>query len=306
MRLKVIKVLYAHLKSESDSLTASLKNLKASVDKTYELYHLMLHLVADVAGYAGERMELARQKKLPTAEDLNPNRRFVDNTLVHQIAQSKTLADRLKGYKLGWKESPELIKSLYNELIESDFYQNYMNADSNTYKDDVQVVEEFYSQIVAESEQVEEVLEERSILWADDLDFSLIMVLRTLSICKAGQAELPLLPEFKNEEDERFARELFTATLTGYTEYLGYVERFTQNWDVERIAFLDSLIMVTAIAELVTFPSIPVKVTLDEFIEISKYYSTPGSSVFINGILDKVVEELSETGRITKSGRGLL
>ena len=329
LRIKVIKELYAHLKSESDSLTASLKELKASVDKTYDLYHLVLHLVADVAGYAEERIELARNKKLPTTEDLNPNRRFVDNALVAQIAQSRALNDYLKKHKLSWAASPELIKTLYNDLAASDFYAKYMSASTVavdgerasrraaqalavpspapvTYRDDVRLVEEFYMQIVAESDQAEEVLEEQSILWADDLDFATIMALRTIAACKVGQEDIPLLPQFKNDDDRRFAKELFTAALTGYDEYLTYVERFAQNWDVERIALLDCLIMVIAIAEMVTFPSIPVKVTLDEYIEISKYYSTPGSSVFINGILDKVVEELRATGRMEKTGRGLL
>ena len=306
MRLKVIRELYAHFKTESDSLTTSLKNLKVSIDKTYELYHLMLRLVVEVAAYAEERLELARQKKLPTSADLNPNRRFVDNVVVRQIAQSKVLDERLKQYDLGWENDPELIKTLYSELVESDLYKRYMNANFNSYKNDMQVVDGFYYKIVAENEQIEDVLEERSILWADDLDFVIIMVLRTVSMCRPSQKDLRLLPEFKNESDERFARELFTATLTGYREYMDDVEDFTKNWDVERIAFLDSLIMVTAIAEFLNFPSIPVKVTMDEFLEIAKHYSTLSSSIFINGVLDKVVDKLQAAGRIDKIGRGLL
>ncbi|GHV00427.1 N utilization substance protein B [Bacteroidia bacterium] len=302
----MIKALYAHLKSESDSLTASLKTLGASVDKTFELYHLMLRLMVDVADYASRRIELGRAKRLPTPEELNPNRRFVDSALVAQIAGSKPLGDYLAKRSLDWAGEQETVKVLYNALSNTEFYRQYMSTPHSDYRSDVHLAEQFYSQIVAESEQMEEVLEEWSLLWADDMDFALIMAMRTLSACRADQFQLPLLPQFKNDDDRRFPGELFTASLTGYDEYMSYVERFAKNWDVERIAFLDGLVMTAAIAELVSFPSIPVKVTLDEYIEISKYYSTPSSCVFINGILDKVVEELRSQGRITKSGRGLL
>jgi len=153
---------------------------------------------------------------------------------------------------------------------------------------------------------LEEALEEQSILWADDADFAVIMVLRTLDDMRASQTDVPLLPQYKSEDDAVFVKELFRKTLVGYGEYIGYIDKYTSNWDVERIAFMDNLIMAAATAELLSFPSIPIKVTLDEYIEIAKYYSTPGSSVFINGVLDKIVEELTAEGRIRKSGRGLL
>ena len=143
-------------------------------------------------------------------------------------------------------------------------------------------------------------------MWADDVDFALIMVMRTLGMCRRGQDDMPLLPQYKNDEDKRFVTELYERTLANYGEYLGYIERFTQNWDVERIAFMDNIIMAAAISELISFPSIPVKVTLDEYIEIAKYYSTRGSSLFINGVLDKVINTLTEEGKIVKSGRGLM
>jgi N utilization substance protein B len=286
-------------------MTGSLRNLAASIDSTYELYHQMLWLVVEVQRYALQRIELARNKRLPTKEDLNPNRRFVDNRAVAQIASAKPLTDRLSARKLGWSDRPELIKSLYNSLAASDFFLRHMEMAECCYKDDVRLAEDFYIEIADRSEALEEAVEEQSILWADDMDFSILMVLRTLSLCRAGQ-ELPIVQQFKNDDDRRFAGELFRGALVNYDAYMKYVERFTQNWDVERIAFVDGLTIVTAIAELIHFPTIPVKVTFDEYIEISKYYSTPGSSTFINGLLDKIVEELRAESLIRKEGRGLM
>ena len=153
---------------------------------------------------------------------------------------------------------------------------------------------------------METAVEEQSIFWADDVDFALVMVNRTLGMCRRNQEELPLLPEFKNDDDKEFAKELFRKALVNYKEYLAYIEQFTQNWDVERIAYMDNIIMVVAISELVNFPSIPVKVTLDEYIDIAKFYSTRNSSLFVNGILDKAIAVLKDEGKIAKTGRGLL
>ncbi len=306
LRIKVLKALYAHFKAESDSLIVSEKNLLTSIDKTYELYHQMLWLVVQVADYAEKRIELGRQKHLPTPEELNPNTKFVENRVIAALRGSEALTDYLERKKLGWVNYPELIKKLYASLVESEYYAKYMASPNRSFREDCKLVESFYTFTVCESELLEEVVEEQSILWSDDIDFSVIMVLRTLSDMKASQTEVPLVAQYKSDDDESFVRELFRKTVVNYKEYKEYIDRFTQNWDVERIAFMDNLIMASAMAELVTFPSIPVKVTLDEFIEISKYYSTPGSSVFINGVLDKIVESLTAEGRIQKVGRGLL
>lgn len=306
LRIKVVKTLYAHFKSESQSLIASEKTLINSVDKTYDLYHQMLYLIVDVAHYAQQRIELGRNKKLPTEHDLKPNMGFVENRLIEQLEISDALGTYLTRRKVGWVKYPELIKNLYNAMVDSDYYKCYMEKSELTYKDDVRLVEDFYTKTIDNNEQVEDVLEEQSILWSDDMDFSLIMVVRTLGNCRSSQTDIPLLPQYKNDEDEQFLRELFRKTLVNYDANLGYIEKFTQNWDIERIAFVDNLIMATAMAELTSFSSIPVKVTMDEYIEIAKYYSTPGSSLFINGVLDKIVEALTKEGSIEKIGRGLI
>ena len=306
LRIKVIKALYAHLKSDADSLMASEKTLVASIDKTYDLYFLMLSLIVELAHYAEQRQELARKKQLPTYEDLNPNRKFVENSVIRLIDSSDAVNDYLAAHKLSWAKYPELIKTLFAQLEQTEYYKAYMSRAERSFRDDLALVTEFYTNELESSEILENVLDEMSILWNDDLGFALIMVTRTLSNMRPSHTDVKVLPKFKSEEDLDFAMQLFEKASLGYADNLLYIEKFTRNWDVERIAFMDNLIMATAVAELITFPSIPVKVTLDEYIEIAKYYSTNGSSTFINGILDKIVASFTEEGKINKSGRGLI
>jgi len=301
-----MKALYAHIKSESDSLAASEKTLVASIDKTYDLYFQMLSLIVEVARYAESRQEMAKQKKLPTFEDLNPNRKFVDNSVIALIANSDSVNDYVAAKKLSWSQSPELIKTLYSQLEQSDYYQKYMLSEEHSFREDLALVHDFYTHELEESELLEEVLDEQSILWNDDLGFALIMVERTLSNMRASHEEVKVVEKFKSEDDLLFAKELFTKAALGFEDSVALIEKYTSNWDVERIAFMDNIILALAITELTAFSSIPVKVTLDEYIEISKFYSTPGSSNFINGILDRIVAALNAEGKIKKSGRGLL
>ena len=306
LRIKVLKALYAHMKSDADSLMASEKMLVTSIDKTYDLYFQMMSLIVELARYAEARQEAAKQKKLPTFEDLNPNRKFVDNAVIRLIANSDSVNDYLASHKLSWAGSPELIKTLFTQLEQTDYYQRYMTSQESSWREDMELVTTFYTNELEESEELEDALDEQSILWNDDLGFALIMVTRTLSNMRPSHTDIKVLPKFKSIEDLDFARELFEKAAVHFDEYLEQIEVFTRNWDVERIAYMDNVIMVTALAELINCPSIPVKVTLDEYIEIAKYYSTPGSSTFINGVLDKVVATLTENGKIKKSGRGLI
>ncbi len=286
-------------------MIASEKNLMASVDKAYDLYFQLLTLPVELAEYARSRQELARQKRLPTYEDLHPNTRFVDNAVIRLIANSDAVNDRIAARKLSWKGYPELIRTLYAQLCESDYYKEYMQSPVASFDNDRKVLMQFFETIQT-CDALDEALEELSVLWCDDLPFVLILILRTLENTRPSHTELKVAAQFKSEDDPAFVRTLFERTLVNYNTYQTYIERFTANWDVERIVFMDNLILATAIAELTSFPSIPVKVTLDEFIEISKYYSTPGSSTFINGILDKAAEALTAEGLIKKAGRGLL
>lgn len=305
LRIKVVKALFAHLKSGADNMIASEKTLMTSVDKAYDLYFQILILPVELVRYAEQRQELAKQKKLATHEDLHPNTKFVDNAVIRVIANSDAVNDRIASRKLGWARYPELIRTLYTQLTESDYFKDYMLREERSFDDDRRLIEEFFKEL-QNCEALDEVLEEISILWSDDLPFIVMMILRTLSSLRPSHSELRVPSKFKSDDDPQFLKTLFEKALINYSDYQHYIEKFTSNWDVERIVFMDNLIIGTAMAELTSFPSIPVKVTLDEWIEISKYYSTPGSSTFINGVLDKIVESLTAEGRIKKSGRGLI
>lgn len=305
LRIKVVKALYAHLKSDATSMIASEKSLLASIDKAYDLYFQMLALPAELVRYGEQRIELNRQKKLPTHEDLNPNTKFTDNSVIRILANSDSVNDRLAARKQGWARQPDLIRTLYTQLTESTYYQDYMVREEHSFADDRRLVEDFFKQM-QDNEALDNALEEMSIQWDGDLGYILAMVLRTLANLRPSHLELKVLPKFKSDNDIEFVKTLFEKSLVNFAENQRFIEKFTQNWDVERIVFMDNLIIGTAMAELISFPSIPIKVTLDEYIEISKYYSTPGSSVFINGVLDKMVEALTAENRILKSGRGLI
>jgi N utilization substance protein B len=310
LRIKVIKALYAWFQAgetEAAGMKAARKNLRVSIDRTYDLYFQMLWLIVEVRRYAEKRMEIGRNKHRPTPEERNPNTKFIENEIIRRIEESGAITEYLKKKKLGWTLYPELAKELYGILAGSDYYKRYMDGGRGDLADDVAVVRDFYSSAaLEENELLEAVLEEQSVLWNDDVGFAIVMVVKTLERVREGQADIPVLPEFKSPDDPLYADRLFVEATDGYEASLRMIQPFAHNWDVERIALVDNLIITTAIAELTSFADIPVKVTLDEYIEIAKYYSTPGSNSFINGILDKVIETLTAEGRINKQGRGLL
>lgn len=305
LRVKVAKSLYAHLKSGSDNLKASEKNLVESIDKAYDLYFQMMSLIVEVAHYAESRIEINKNKKLPTYEDLNPNRRFVDNAVIHLIATSDSVNDVIARRKLSWAPYSDAVKDVYNRMVESEYYKKYMSASICTFSDDRRFVEEFFTSL-EEDEALNDVVNDMSLLWTDDYGFALYMAVRTVQNLKQSHTEVKVLPKFKNEEDLDFAKTLFIKALVNFEDNQEIVDKYSSNWDVERVVFMDSLILSIALAELIYFESIPVKVTLDEWIDIAKYYSSPTSSNFVNGVLDKIVNDLQQDGRIKKSGRGLL
>lgn len=286
-------------------MIASEKNLVATVDKAYDLYFQLLTLPEQLVKYAQERIDIAKQKKLPTFEDLHPNTKFVDNAVIRIISTTDAVADHVAKRKLGWTGQEDLIRLIYQQLIDTEFFKTYMARDNRSWEEDRALVDYLFT-MLNDCPVLDEALEEMSLMWADDLPYILAMIQRTISNMRISHTQLRVAEKYKSEEDPQFLKTLFEKALVNYNDYQSYVERFTANWDIERVVFMDNLILGVAIAELVAFPSIPVKVTMDEWIEISKYYSTPGSSTFINGVLDKIVALLTEEGKIQKSGRGLI
>lgn len=307
LRTKILQICYAYLKSDNQSINQSEKELFFSIQKSYDLYHYLILLMIDVAHYAQTRIELGQQKRMPTFTDLNPNKKFVENKLLHQLENNSALKQYLNSNKLSWVNYPELIKNLYIEIRDSELYNRYMGSTVSSYIEDKKFISDVYSQIIINFEPLYQNLEEQSIYWNDDVEFVINMILKSFRAFKTNSDEnVELMPLFKNDEDIEFTKRLFRKLALNYKDYEQLISGFIQNWDVERVAFIDNVIMCLSIAELLEFSDIPTKVTLDEYIEIAKFYSTQKSNIFINGILDKVVEHLKKEGKIVKTGRGLI
>jgi N utilization substance protein B len=259
--------------------------------------------------YAKKRIEENSRKFYPTKEDLNPNTRFVDNRFIRQLTVNKSYNAYIDKYKISWVDEEEMIRKLYIELRNSKFYKEYMEGPDSSYDVDKDFVIKIIKKIISESDSLHFFYEEKSIYWADDFYTANYLVIKTIKGFNEKQNELTPLPTlFKNnsDEDKQFLVNLFRKVVLRSDEYFKMIEGKVKNWESDRLAVMDILLLKMALAELLEFPSIPVKVTLNEYIELSKMFSTPKSKVFINGILDKMISELKKNNEIKKTGRGLL
>ena len=307
LRIKVLQTLYSYHKVDGKTYTGTEKDLLHSIQKSYDLYNLLILLLVDVADHAESRIEQGRQKNIPTPEDLNPNKRFIDNPVFKQLRNNQGLSSFLKKTPLTWVQYPEIVKKLYQMIQEMHFFQDYMSAQAHNYRSEKRCLESIYLDVVMNYEDLYLNLEEQSIYWIDDVDYIIKMIVKTLKKFSVDDPEGgSLLPMFKDDDDLSYCKRLLRTTIKNEDEYLELIKVSAKNWDLERIAFIDSLILQLAISEAVEFKSIPTKVTINEFIEIAKSYSTQKSSKFINGILDNIFTRLKSDGKIVKRGRGLI
>jgi len=307
LRIKALMALYAFNRREDDDLVQAEKELMFSIGKTYDLYHLLLLLILEIADIASERIDQALLKRMPTPEDLNPRRRFVDNMVITQVRNNLALKKYISSQKLSWVNYRHIPRLFYTKMTSWEIYEEYMKSGNPEYLSDKKFVIKLLTDMFSNSEDLFACLEEQSIYWNDDLEYVLVMVEKTLKKFKAGSDEkIGLMPLFKNEEDEDFVRKLFRKAVLHTKKCSELIDSNTTNWEVERIALMDILVMQLAITEILEFPEIPVKVTLNEYIEIAKYYCTSKSSTFVNGILDNIVKEIRKQGLFKKQGRGLV
>ena len=307
LRVKILQVLYAEQSKQDQSIVKSEKELFFSINKAYDLYHLLMLIPLELVKIDEQRIDNSKTKHRPTAEELNPNMRFADNRLVAQIRKNWQLSQYISSQKLNWTRYPELFRSMYNQLREKEYFLAYMSKEESTYEDDKVLVLKILTEEVPSFIELGITLEELSIFWNDDAEFMLSMVIKTLKAFKETDSEQKrLLSLYKNEEDEDFAKKLLRRAMLNHSEYNDLIKKHAQNWEFERIALMDILIMHMALAEIIEFPSIPIKVSLNEYIDIAKEYSTANSSNFINGILDNSVKELTTSKKIIKTGRGLM
>lgn len=309
LREKIVKEIYAQVQGKNDEIAQAEKELILSINRAYDLYFQLLTLLPEIVAYAQERLDIGKLKQVPTYEDLHPNTKFVNNRVARLISESETIEEYCKKKKLSWKGQEDLARNIFQNLRTQPFYEEYMSSEKNSLQEDVAVVAKIYEWLLEEnssSELLENILEEYSVFWASDFGPIMVNVIKTVRGIRSQSKEIKLLAEFREENDIEFAKKLFRASLRDLTELKDLISKYVDNWDVERLSLLDIIILSVAITEMKTFSDIPVKVTLNEFIDIAKYYSSPNSPDFVNGILDKISQQMLENGEIKKFGKGLL
>ncbi len=313
IRIKVLQALYAYTQTDNGNPILGEKQLLKHFEKVYDLFIYQLSLLVEIRAFAEERMDEAKKKYYPTKEELNPIEKFIRNPFLMQLASNKDLEKKADALHINWKEEIELIRKLYNQIRETETYTKYLTEKETSYKADKLVIEKLFEEVLVPNENLHFYFEDLNLNWTDDYYLVAQLVLMTLSSYKVSWNENRPLPTlFKDELDDDggqdliFARELFKKTIYHSDEFLDLIKPKIVNWEIDRVALMDMLILKMALVELTEMNSIPVKVTMNEYIEISKYFSTPKSKIFINGILDNLILELKSSGKIKKTGRGLV
>ena len=303
IRTKVVQNLYSYMLTKPDrSLSTALKDLESSLDKTYELYHYLLRLPVELTHIQEMRLDEARNKYMPTEEDLHPNMKFAGNRLVAALAGNEQLRQFAEEHTVTWNDDPILERLLLDKILKSELYQEYMADEDDSMTGDCLLWQQLMKQVIVPDENMADAIEQRSLYWTeDDVDMTVQFVNKTLRRLADG-AEDAILPMYKDEEDSQFGRELFTATVSLMPENNALIDELvlSSRWDKNRIVLMDRIIMCAALAEVRTFDKIPTAVTLNEYIELAKNFSTPASGKFVNGILNNAVNRLLKDGTIFK------
>ena len=309
LRIKSFQALYSYFQSEDKSIKKLESEAFLSLERMHDLYLLLLTLGQELTHLSELRMEEAKKKRLPTEEDLNPNRRFLENKVLTLLTENVHLKEQATAKKIGWSADYDLLVKLNAFVRNHEIFKTYMAAPESSFEQDQKFVVDLYKKILPESELLLSELEDKSIFWGlDEVDFILSMVIKTIKrFDEKSTISEKILPLYSNEkEDKKFVKDLLFKVVENDKENSKMIAAKTKNWEVDRIAMVDILLMKLAITELLHFKAVPVKVTLNEYIELSKWYSTPKSKMFVNGVLDKLLLELKTKGKLKKMGRGLL
>ena len=307
LRIKVFKVLYGSVLAGGGTLAEAEAGLDASCEATRDLYVFMLGIVPPLTRVARERLESARKKFNPTEEERNPNMKFADNALAVLLDEDPDFAKAFSKRKFSWEQYDLFLKKIYSSIVQKDYYRKYMESGTSSLAEDCRLFTRIFEEEFTDSVELEQILEDMSIWWNDDLAYSLTYCCRTLeTLARGGRWELPPLyqsdmkKDAKMESDRLFARRLLQNAFVGRQRYSEMISGSVSNWDQDRIVSTDMALIITGLAEAENFPTIPVRVTINEYVEISKYYGTPKSSIFVNGLLDRLIQKLADDGRIRK------
>jgi N utilization substance protein B len=306
IRVKVMQSVYALTTSNSDNLVKEENFLKNSIEKMHDLYVLMIDILPRIKNLAEEQIEISKKKHFPTKEDLNPNTKFIDNKILSLLEDSISLQTYKEEHELdNWHLEEKYIRTIYEHLIKSAMYKKYTENENKSFKEDVKFIVDVYSEFIAPNEKLADYFEDLNISWVDDIPFVNTWVVKSLQNLKENKS-LVLGRIYKDDDDKKFVQDLFRKTVLNHLAFEKDIENKTPNWETDRIADLDMIIIKMGICEFLNFPSIPTKASINEYIEIAKDYSTPKSGFFINGVLDKVCKEYESNDKLNKVGRGRL
>lgn len=301
IRIKIVQLTYAYYQSTDKSVSAARKELSYSISKAYDMYRLLLLLMVDLTHLERTRLEAEAEQAERLHRSLEPNRKFVDNKFIAQLAENKQLEAFRKEQNLNWNDEDGFLRKLLGEIVQSDIYRLYMATPAPDYEADRELWRKLYKTYICNNDDLDAIFEESNLYWNDDKVIVDSFVLKTIKRFDAANgADQPLLPEFDSEEDRLFADQLFVATLEHEGEYRDLIRQNCKNWEFDRLAFMDVIIMQVALAEIINFPSIPLNVSFNEYLNIAKLYSTPRSARYINGVLDHIVKALQSEGLLFK------
>ncbi|NQX91161.1 MAG: transcription antitermination protein NusB [Flavobacteriales bacterium] len=307
LRIKVLQTLYAFYQEGAGDIGKAEKELFFSIKKMEEMYVYLLSLIVEMQGAAIDKIEAGKNKKLPSKEDLHPNVKFVTNRPLRVLTNSKNLKEKAEDLGVTWSDNKELVRKVFKTLIETEDYKEYMESEERGFDHDREFLLRFFKRHMINNELLHDYFEEKSIFWNDDLDLVSSMTIKSIKTIEEDSDDITLLPLWKADDDEEeFVTTLFRKALTDADENAKLIDEFAANWEMDRIASMDIILMKMALAEVQAISSVPTKVTMNEYIELSKYYSTPKSSGFINGVLDQAFAKLQKEGKIKKTGRGLI
>lgn len=312
LRIKALQTLYAHYQSHSDNLVLTEKQLIENMNRLYDLYIYQLSLIIEIQKFAVKRIEEAKNKNFPSPEDLMPNMRFVENLAIEKLKINRDYNQRIKNLKIDWSESEEMIRKLYQEFKDSDSYEKYMTSTSHNFKADREILAKLVQNHFVYSDVLNNYFEEIHSMWSEDFYMALALVINTVThIEKSWDEHTKLPPLYKTEYDiknvdKQFLLDLVRKTIVKTDKLDEMIKEKAQNWEFDRIAIMDLILIRMGIVEIFEFPSIPLKVTLNETIELAKHFSSERANVFINGILDRVIAEGLKNKTIKKAGRGLV
>jgi N utilization substance protein B len=295
IRIKVLQIIYAYYQNGTNDLRVAENELLFSLQKSYDLYHYFLLLIVSLTNLQERTLDARKHKYMPTDEELHPNMRLVNNRFAQQLSRNEGLQSYVNEHKISWDNDSDFLKGLLEGILASDLYACYLENPDDSYDTDREFWRATFKNLMSDSELLLDYLEDKSIFWNDDVEIVGTFTLKTIKrFQEETGSKQELLPMFKNEDDRLFAIKLFRETLLHGPEIRERISRHMKNWESERVANIDMIIMQVALAEILAFPAIPVSVSLNEYIDTAKYYSTPRSGTFINGVLDSVVNELKK------------